>query len=148
MFGNSVLKKYLIWGGVFLTWVAVIVGTLWCNGYRYPASRSFSDDEMIRIAVLRAMQRTLANPPRVIGGMGEDGSNYELFQPDFVVPYRNVDHFLEENPDCCKFGKQYGAKYVNVFGKIIYRDKSNKIHYSEAIDLDRQYFPNNIRYLP
>jgi hypothetical protein len=141
-------NKFLFWAGVVLIWAGVIVGTLWIKGYQPQSSRSFTDDEMIRIAVQRAMQRTLTNPRKVVRVQSEDGSKNEFFRPAFIVPYRDVEHFLEENPDCCKFGKKYGAKYVDVSGKIMYRDKSGKIHHSKAEALDRQYFPNNIRYLP
>lgn len=135
-------NNFLFWGGVITVWAVVIIGTLWNNGYQYQNRRNITDQEMIRIAVSRALQAMETNPMyATCGGLSESGA--------IVIPYRDVDHFLEKNPKCCPMSKSRHAIYVDVFGKVFYKDSSGQIQSSEPIELlRRQYFPDSLHYRP
>lgn len=137
---RKIINQCLFWGTALLIWAGVIAGTLYIRGYQHQSYQTLTDDEMIRITVQRAIQRMQSNPSKVISVPSEDGSTYELFEPAFVVPYRDVDHFLDENPGCCTVKKGIEKKSVSVYGRIIYRDKSGQIHYSEIKMVTRDFF--------
>jgi hypothetical protein len=147
---NSMRNKFLFWVGVILIWAGVITGTLWSKGYQYQSSRSLTDEEIIRIAVYRTMQRMQVDTPKVIVSPSEEGSTFgfKFFRPAFIVSYRDTDHFLEENPKCCTVHRDDGGKFVTIYGKVFYKDRSGQIHSSETRILRGEYFPYNIRYLP
>ena len=146
---RSIKNICLFWGAVLLIWVGVIAGTLWSKGYQHQSNRSFTDEEMIRIAIHRTIQRMQENPPLVIRvSSGGDPKEDKFFRPALVVPYRDVDHFLEENPDCCRIKKTDRLTTVHVGGKVFYLDKSGYIHVRETNVIGWQYFTHNIRYLP
>jgi hypothetical protein len=142
-------NKFLLWACVLLIWAGVIAGTLWSKGYQPQTSRRFTDEEMIRIAVARAIQRMQSDPPRFFQASSESDSGYELFEPAFVVPYRDVDHFLEKNPECCEVRGNlgYGVKTVWVHGDMLYKDRSGQVH-SEKVSLGQRFPAGGIRYLP
>lgn len=147
---KSIIIRCLFWGVIFLIWVGVIDVTLRNKGYQPSSDRSFTDEEMIRIAVQRAIQRMQAEPSQVIRIFSDDGSTYESFRPAFVVPYRDADHLLEENPKCC-YIKPYwdvGGGYVTVRAKVLYKDPSGEIHRSDSSMFSGDFFPNSIREMP
>jgi len=145
----SVRNKTLFWGAALLLWAAAITGILWSKGYQPQSSRGFTDEEMIRLAINRTIQRMQVSPPKVIRVFSENGADIEYLAPAFLIPYKDVDHFLEENPNCCLV-KKNGKKpiVVNVKGKVFYRDKSGAIHFSDIELHSWQYFPSGIRHLP
>lgn len=145
---KSMRNKFLIWSGVLLIWMGIVVGTLWSKGYQHQSSRSFTDQEMIRIAVQRSIQRMQVDPPFAVVVPQENGSRREYFRPAIIVPYHDVDHFLKENQECCMLKKDGRSITVYVHGKLFYKNKSGQIRSSEAIRLGWQDFPDNIRYLP
>lgn len=128
-------NKCLFWGGIILLWIGAVAGTLWSKGYHnQPHGQLVSDEEIVRMVVRRALIAMEINPPEI-------GTS----KPNQIVLYRDEDHFLAENPDCCVVKQQPNRhlKTVDVYGKIFYRDKIGQIKSSEPILLiDRQYFPS------
>ncbi|MDL2260479.1 hypothetical protein LJB99_06380 [Deltaproteobacteria bacterium OttesenSCG-928-K17] len=148
---RPIRNKCLFWGLVLLIWAGAIAGTLWNKGYQPQSYRSFTDEEMVRISVQRALQRMQIKPPEFIRITGEAGQPLrgKRFQPAFIVPYRDVDHFMAENPDCCQISQvRKGVKLVWIEGKIFYKDKAGQTHVSKPEKLCGQYFLDDIRYLP
>jgi len=143
---TSVRNKCLFWGGILLIWAGVIAGILWSKGYQHPSIRKVTEDEIVRIAVYRAMQMVEADPSQIVSSPSPD----LLPTSASIIPYRDVDHFLSENPNCCQVINGYGGeKYVKVSGKIIYRDIAGQIYVSNAVlPLTNQYFPANLYYMP
>lgn len=148
MFENLVKKKYLIWAGVFLIWAGVIVATLWNNGYQQPQSRhKVTDEELIKIAVYRAIRTMEATSPHILGSLDKTDN----YRPNTIIPYRDVKHFLEENPECCIISKPKWdfSIYIDVFGKVFFKDSSGQVHSSQPIELlSRQSFPDCLYYMP
>lgn len=144
---RPIRSKRLFYGAALLIWVGVVVGTLWIKGYQPQGHRSFTDEEMCRITVQRGIQRILVDSPKVIRIPSDDGSNGETYKQIFVVPYRNVDHFLKENPECCYLSGKPNSILVEVMGVVSYTDASGQIVSSEK-RFFMQSFSFNIRYLP
>ena len=144
----TLIKKCVFWGGVFLIWSGAIVGAIWSKGYQPQTSRRLTDDDMIRISVNRTIQMMTSVYPKYFFP-NQDISEYEHIEIDTIVPYRDVDHFLKENPDCCKISQGYKKKWVDVSGKVFYKDKSGQIHtFVPVSTLNRQFFLDGLYYMP
>lgn len=145
---SSMKKHFSFWCAILLIWVMAVLGSLLVMGYRpQPSGRPVSDEELVRMTVSKALRVMEVAPPPIINQLSPSGQ----VKPESLIPYRDADHFLSENPKCCPVETERGStdKIVEVSGKVFYRGEDGRIHSSEPILLlHRQYYPEKLYLLP
>ena len=133
------------WPIALAVFAVVFAGNLAIKGYR-PQNLNYTEDQMVRIAIQQAMQQVYANTPKVVPNVNLTGSKPVFYKPAHVIPYKDVEHFLAENPDCYTIDNRNGYVTVKIRGKIFYRDMSRQILSSDTQSLHSAYFSNKVHY--
>lgn len=97
---NLPLKTKLVWFAVVLL---CVVGTLNYSGVCIPAGKILSNEEKIRATIGYRLQKY---PPAAIRTPVGDTGGWSNSPPEKPILYKDVDEFLQINPDCCQLTKQ------------------------------------------
>lgn len=91
-----VLASFLIAATTYLAYR----GYMNYQGYCWEEQRYIDKEEKIR----RSIQRVLYNyPPGIYLKEDEKDGVNNGYKPDQPIFYKNVEHFIQENPDCCQW---------------------------------------------
>lgn len=121
-------KKYLFLIIIPFLWIVILIFVLSLKGYQNnPYISAYSEEEKKEKAVMYALQCLQVNPPAVITRFNNDLNLEHKFIPAYVIPYESIEHFINENPECCVLSRN---EFL-ISGKIYYR-VDNDVRYVES----------------
>lgn len=126
-------NKYLFGISIFIIWCLLMAIILYTRGYKLTQHLEYTEQEIKEIAAELTMQCMLANPSVFIQNHNGGNQLEGFFVPAYVIPYRNIEHYFSENPNCCEIE----GDTISVQGKIFYRTPTGEIHYG---NMNKIYF--------